>query len=188
VQVEENVAAEQTPKKGGKGKGKLAIIICLIVVIVLLGVIIFLLLRKKDEPAPPQQAADPSQRDVLVNEDNLDRVLDEMSKSSLPPDNYEATMNSTWNFPDGEQASPNAYVENSTSNQNDVYFDLELSDTGEVIYESPVIPVGSHLDKIKLDKDLDAGTYECVLTYHLLDEKQNTLGTVKMVVTVIVEG
>lgn len=188
--MSENVSAEQTPGKGGKGKGKLIvfIVICLIVVILLLGVIIFLLIGRK-EPAPvEQETGDQRLRDVLVNEDNVDRILDEMAGTSGPPDNYEATMNSTWNFPDGEHASENAYVENSTTNNNDVYFDLEISETGEVIYESPVIPVGSHLDNIKLDKDLDEGTYDCVLTYHLLDGGQNTVGTVKMAVTVIVEG
>jgi hypothetical protein len=109
-----------------------------------------------------------------------------MLQSSEPPPNYEVTMNSTWHFNDGAEASEDAYVENSAANSNDVYFDLELQDTGEVIYESPVIPIGSHLDKIKLDKDLDAGTYTCVMTYHLVDSGQNTVGTVKLEVTVIV--
>ncbi len=183
----DNASEARSEQKGGKSKGKLVIIIFLVVVILLLGVIIFLLLRKKDEPPAAVQEQQET-RDVLVNEDNVDRIVEQMANSSTPPPNYEATMNSTWNFPDGSQASDNAYVENSTSNQNDVYFDLEISETGEVIYESPVIPVGSHLDKIKLDKDLGAGTYDCVMTYHLLDGSQSTIGTVKMAVTVIVES
>ena len=176
---------EHYNQKGGKSKTRLIIIICLVVVIVLLGVIIALLLRKNDQAEAAQPVEE--KRDVIVNEDNVDEIVDSMMNGgSSAPGNYEATMNSTWNFPDGSEASTDAYVENSASNQNDVYFDLELSDTGEVIYESPVIPVGNHLDRIKLDKDLDAGTYDCIMTYHLLDGDQNTLGTVKMAVTVIV--
>ena len=180
---------ENSSKKGGKNKGRAAILICFIIVIVLLGVIIALLLKKNNEAAAPQQPAEETDlRGLVVNEDNVDQAVDAMVNGPGAPDNYEVTMNSTWNFPDGSQASDNAYVENSKSNSNDVYFDLELSDTGEVLLESPVIPVGSHMDRIKLDKELDKGTYDCILTYHLLDGNQNTVGTVKMVVTVVIEA
>ncbi len=174
---------EKYQQKGGNNKTRLIIIICLVLVIVLLGIVIALLLKKNDQAAQP---AAEEKRDVIVNEDNVDEIVDRMMSGSSTPTNYEVTMNSTWNFPSGSEASSDAYVENSTSNQNDVYFELELSGTGEKLYESPVIPVGNHLDKIKLDKDLEAGTYDCIMTYHLLDGDQNTVGTVKMAVTVII--
>ncbi len=178
-----NVSREQNTQKGGNSKGRVIVVICLVVIIALLSVVIVLLIKymngKKELQAAPQE-----QREVVVNKDNAEDIAKEILNASAPPDNYVATMNSTWDFADGSQSSENAYVENSTANSNDVYFDLALSETGEVIYESPIIPVGNHLDNIKLDKDLDAGSYECVMTYHLLDGEQNTLGTVKMAVTV----
>ena len=44
------------------------------------------------------------------------------------------------------------------------------------------------MDKIKLDKKLKAGTYDCVMTYHLLDENEETISTVRVNVTIIVEN
>lgn len=183
--MSDNVS-QNNEQKGGKkgGKGKIIVIVGLVAVIAVMGVIIYKLLTKDEAEA---LKGDPA-RDTLVNEENAEEIAKEMLAGSKPPENYEATMNSTWYFTDGSKESRNAYVENSTSNENDIYFDLEISDTGEVIYESPVIPVGNHLDKIKLNKELAKGTYDCVLTYHMLDADQNTLGTVKMVVTVVVEN
>lgn len=164
-------------KKGKKG-GKTLLIICAVVIIALLAVIAVLLLRNKDEP----------KRNVVVNEDNAEDVAqDLLDEEPIKPGTYQVTMNSTWNFKDGKSASDNAYVENATVNTNDVYFDVELSDTGEVIYESPVIPRGSHLEEITLKKDLEAGTYDSVLTYHLIDEDQNTVSTLTMGLTIVVE-
>ena len=114
----------------------------------------------------------------------MEEIAAQLAQPITEPQTYDVTMNSTWNFDSGSDASTNAYVENATSNQNDVYFDVTLADTGETILESPVIPVGSHMDSIKLDKKLDQGTYDCVITYHLLDEEQNSLSTVKLALTI----
>ena len=118
----------------------------------------------------------------------MEEVAALLEQPNTNPQTYDVTMNSTWNFTSGDEASYNAYVENSPSNQNDVYFDLVLADTGETLLESPVIQVGQHMDKIKLDKKLKAGSYNCILTYHLLDDQQSTISTVKLAVTVNVES
>jgi hypothetical protein len=95
-------------------------------------------------------------------------------------------MNTTWYFKDGASASDNAYVENSVSNTNNVYFDITLADTGENIYSSPVLSIGSSLEKITLDKALEDGTYDCVVTYTLVDEEQTPLSTVSVSLTIAV--
>ena len=74
------------------------------------------------------------------------------------------------------------------ANKHDVYFDIIRTDTNERIYASPVLPIGSHLEAITLDSDLDAGTYDCIVEYHLVDEEQNTLGTVSFALTIIVQN
>jgi len=106
----------------------------------------------------------------------------------VPVGSYRAKMSSDWVFADGTSASENAYVENAVANRHDVYFDIILSDTNERIYASPVLPIGSHLKAITLDKDLDAGTYDCIVEYHLVDEEQNTLGTVNFALTIIIQN
>ena len=47
------------------------------------------------------------------------------------------------------------YILIYVTNTNAVYFDIMRSDTEETIFESPVIPVGSHMEGITLDKALD---------------------------------
>ena len=96
-------------------------------------------------------------------------------------------MNSTWNFANGESPSSNAYVENAEANTNSVYFDVTLAETEETIYESPILPVGSHLENITLDTILQAGTYDCIVTYHLLDEKNISISTLKLTLTINIE-
>lgn len=145
----------------------------------LLGIIAVMAFEKDDEP----------KRNVVINEENVDEIIAEMKEDEfIPPGSYEAKMNSTWYFEDGNSNSENAYVENVVRNTNDVYFDVILSDTEEIIYESPLLPIGSHIENIALDKELEKGTYDCVVIYHLVDEEQNTLSTVRVAVTIVIEN
>ena len=168
-------------KNGKKGKGgKIAFAVCLVVIVALLGVIIFLLSRGQEEE-------EPKRRNVVVNEENVDEVLESLVEEGyVPPGYYEVTMNSTWNFTSGDVPSENAYVENANTNTNPVYFDVIREDTGETIYESPIIPVGSHQDEIALDTVLEAGTYDCILTYHLLDEEEQDVSTLQLTVKIVI--
>jgi len=121
-----------------------------------------------------------------VTEDNLDEVISELEvPSANVPKYFTANMNSTWNFPDG-RTSVDAYVGNYSDNETPFYFDVSLTDSGETIYESPVIPIGEQLNGITLNRSLDDGVYSGDLVYHLIDENQKTLTTVTMAVTLIV--
>lgn len=178
-----NAPSKAAPQKNGLLIGLIA---ALGVVIALLLVIVILLLGKDGGIIQKDEAP---KRNVVVNKDNVDDFLDEMEEvKPVRPGYFEAKMNSTWHFPDGSSASTDAYVENILANTNDVYFDVMLAETGEVILESPIIPRGSYMEDITLDKDLDAGTYDCILVYHLVDEDQNTLSTLRMAITIVIEG
>ncbi len=179
---------EKGENQGRENKGKAVLILCAFVIIVLLIMVIVLLLKNRnDTNINSNEVASSPKRNVIVNEENAEKVAEEIiNQKTVAPGSYQVTMNSTWNFQDGASSSDNAYVENATANTNAVYFDVQLSDSEEIIYESPIIPVGSHLDDIKLDKDLDAGTYDCVLIYHLVDDEQNTLATLRMAIKVVV--
>lgn len=168
----------QAEKKGRKKTA--GIIILVVVILVLVGVILYLLLRKPEE----------EQRNVVVTPDNVEDVLKQMEDEDfVDPGYYTVTMSYDWHFATGDAVSSDAYVENMAENTNAVYFDLFLaSDEENAIYKSPVIPVGSSLQDIALDQKLDAGTYDCVAVYHLVDDDQNTISTLRVTVTVIVEG
>jgi len=174
--------------KKSVNKGFIAVIVvALVVIIALLGAIVFLLNSKKDDE-------NKERRSVVVTEDNaaevISNMLEEDASSSIATNvaYYSATMNYEWRFPTGDSESSNAYVENNTDNTNDVYFDLFLADDeNNAIYESPIIPVGGSLSNFSLSKNLDAGAYDCICVYHLVDENQETLSTLRVTVTVIVE-
>lgn len=172
----------------GQGKrSRMLLILCAVIIVLLIAIVALLLKGHSNANISSEEETSSPRRNVVVNEENAEEVAEEIiNQKTVSPGTYRVTMNSTWNFQDGASSSDNAYIENSTANTNAVYCDLQLSDTEEIIYQSPVIPVGSYLDNIKLDKDLDAGTYDCVLIYHLVDDEQNTLATLRMAVKVVV--
>ena len=164
----------------GKGGG-IAIITGIVVIIVLLVVVITLLLRGQKAEAP--------KRNVVVTQNNVEEVVDEMALDEyIEPGYYSASMTNIWHFATGDAVSEDAYVANKEENTNDIYFDVFLtSDEEHPILQSPVIPRGAELENISLDTPLEAGMYDCVMVYHLVDENQNTVSTLRIGITIIVE-
>lgn len=170
---------QKTSEKTGKG-GRIAFVVCFGVIVVLAGAVIYLLLHQNGEETP--------KREVLVNDENAEKVVTGLIEGERTPvGSYRVTMNSTWNFSDSASASGNAYVENSEANTNSVYFDVVRSDTGETILESPILTVGTYWNEIVLDSQLPAGTYDCILTYHLLNENDEPISKVNVGLTIVIE-
>ncbi|MBO5088425.1 MAG: hypothetical protein J6C01_07105 [Lachnospiraceae bacterium] len=167
-----------TDNSSKKGPGSIASVAVILVVTVAIIVTVVLVLSGGDK----------GERKAIVTPDNVDEIISDMQDNKVDPGMYEVTMNTTWDFNDGDSASSNAYVENSTANSNDVYFNIVRSDTGEEIYSSPIIPIGSHLEDITLDKSLDKGEHACVLTYHLLDENEEEESTLMINLTIRVHN
>lgn len=176
----------QSEKKGG-GARTVGIVLLVVIFLVMAGVIIYLLMSRQPEEKEEER------RGVVVTPNNVQEVMDQLeqraSEELTAPGYYTVWMNYEWYFATGDAVSENAYVENLAVNTNAVYLDLFLlEDEENAIYKSPVIPLGSSLQNIKLDTPLEAGTYDCVAVYHLVDDDQNTLSTLRITVTVIVEG
>jgi heme/copper-type cytochrome/quinol oxidase subunit 2 len=184
-------------KKDGNKKLIIIIIAVAVVIIAGLATTVIILLNKKEapggsDPVVASTTQEPEKRDVLVTEDNVSEVVQQMEdelKEYVPMGYYTASMNYTWHFKTGDSASYDARVRNVDTNTNPVYFDLLMADDeSHVIYMSPIIPLGAELNKFSLDEDLDEGTYDCILVYHLVDDDQNTISTVRYKISVIVEG
>lgn len=145
------------------------------------GVITYLLMSR----TPVEE----ERRNVVVTPDNVEEVIQQMEEEEyVAPGYYTVTMDFDWHFASGDAVSSDAYVENAVENTNAVYLDLFLlEDEENAIYKSPVIPVGSSLSDIALDTPLSAGTYDCVAVYHLVDDDQNTISTLRVTVTVTVD-
>lgn len=177
---QERISQKLSPVPESKGKkGVIIGVVCTVIIITVMAVILVLLLSKNNTET----------RNVVVTPDNVDEILANLQDGQqTQAGQYEVTMNTSWEFEDGQSASTNAYVENSTSNTNDVYFDVVRSDTGETIYKSPIIPIGSHLENITLDTDLPAGSYDCMLTYHLVDESGNPISKLNLKLSITINN
>jgi hypothetical protein len=194
--------SNETGRNGGKG-GKTGLVIgitvAVIVIVALIGIVVYLVVSNDKEPAQevagaivetPAGEEFKEKRSVVVTEENVDEIIEQMEQEEfIEPGYFETSMTNEWHFSNGEAVSEDAYVANVPNNTNDVYFDLVLAeDEEQVIYESPVIQRGATLERFALDTPLEEGTYDCVMIYHLVDENQNTISTLRVAVKVIIEG
>lgn len=164
---------------GSSKKGLIIIIVFLVIIVALVGVIAFLLGRNT---GGSDTGTDSGNTDngrkvaesarVVLDEDSAANVMDEM-RQEVEEGMFECNMSMTWTFEDGSAASKDAIVVNNSNNSYPLYFDVNLEDTGELIYSSPVIPVGSQLTDFVLDKDLDKGEYRAVVMYSLLENEES---------------
>lgn len=166
------------PTQNSKKPLIIIIVIAIIIIGILSGIIFFLLPHGEGKAY-----------NNVVTPDNVDEVISQMEEDAkTPAGSYEVSMNTNWIFPDGASASTNAYVENAITNQNTVYFTIALADSGENdIYKSPYLEIGSQLTDIKLDSAPPQGTYDAIITYHLVDDAFDELSSVSMYMTITIE-
>ena len=134
--------------------------ICIIALICVFG--FFLLNANKENDTAPASGGN-----LVIDESNLEQVMSQM-ESSVEEGMFEVNMNTIWTFPNGESASADAYIANGHANKLPISFEIIVDE--EIVYTSTVIPVGSQIKDIILDKPLDAGSYNAVCMYYLWNE------------------
>ena len=82
----------------------------------------------------------------------------------------------------------NLMIVNETINRHPQKVEIVRNDTGEVIYTSGAIPVGSKIEAAKLDVELDAGVYECTALFHNLDDSGNIIGSAGAIITITIKN
>lgn len=181
--VNERISNRMDPAKK-TGSMKLPLIIAF-VIIILVAVIVVIGFATSEKTVTTKKAYN-----TVVTPDNVEELVAELEEEDFTPiGSYEVNMNFDWVFADGASASENAYVGNSINNLNTVYFTIALSSNmDEIIYTSPHLEVGSHLTSIKLDKDLDPGTYEAVATYYLLDADMAPVSEVSVILNLTIKN
>lgn len=122
----------------------------------------------------------------FVDESNADNIMSELS-DKVEEGMFECMMSTSWTFEDGASSSPNSYVANVESNRHAIFFDVYIDPTEELIYSSPILPVGSEIRGIKLDKELSAGDYDAIVMYTLVNEDYEEVSTVGFRITITVK-
>ena len=91
-------------------------------------------------------------------------------------------------FEDGASEG-NLMLVNESINNYPQKVQIVRNDTGEQIYESGAIAVGSKIERAKLDVVLPAGTYECTAYFHNLDpETGEIIGTAGAIINITIKN
>lgn len=159
-------------------KKTIAVIASLVVIILILaGVVLYMLFAPKDKSSKGDV------RPILVTEDNAEDVVDELQDDSWDT-RYNCRMSNSWTFENGQAESEDAYVANTDYNHYPVYFEVQLDESGEIVYKSPMIPVGSEIKGLTLDKSLAAGNYPATVIYHLMNENDEEVSSVGFTINI----
>ncbi len=96
------------------------------------------------------------------------------------------SMNTSPNFREGT-AEGNLMIVNEGINRYPQVVEISRNDTGEMIYKSGAIPVGSKIEHAKLSIDLPAGTYECTAMFYNVDPNTGSyLGCAGAIISITV--
>lgn len=173
-------------KEGQKRRGMvIAFMAAFAVVLAALIVCIVLLVTKSDDgldvPDRSVVSNDGGAAAILergfVDTENAEEVMSEMTEK-VEEGMFECKMTTTWTFDNADAESPNAYVANAEGNRYTFYFDVYLDGTDEVIYSSPLLPVGTEIQNIKLEKELPAGEYGATVVYTLVNDEYEEVSAV----------
>jgi len=105
---------------------------------------------------------------LMLTEANV-RDMERAVEESVALGMFETHMNTTWRFPDGKSPSNNAVMGNSPNNNFSFWFTITLS-TGQMVYESGLIPVGTELAELILDEELTDGRYDAVVQINMVQD------------------
>ena len=98
------------------------------------------------------------------------------------------SMNTAPYFENGT-AEGNVMIVNEAINNYPQQVEFIRNDTGEQIYQSKAIPVGSKIERAALDVELPAGTYECTAMFHNLDPVSGEIiGTAGTIINITIKN
>ena len=164
-----------------------------IFLVLLVGAGIFLAVRLLHKPADAALASSKSGivYDSSAVEGGWDNLSPEEIEARLNEKVAEGMINISANtapiFEDGASEG-NLMLVNESINNYPQMVQIVRNDTGEQIYQSKAIPVGSKIERAKLDVELPAGTYECTAMFHnLAPETGDIIGTAGAIITITIQ-
>ena len=165
----------------------------IIFLILLVGAGIFLAVKLLHKPADTALADSNSGivYDSSAVEGGWDQMTPEEIEAALNNKVAEGMINISMNtapyFENGK-ADGNVMIVNESINNYPQQVEFIRNDTGEQVYQSKAIPVGSKIERAALDVELPAGTYECTAMFHNLDPESGAIiGTAGAIITITVK-
>ena len=165
----------------------------IIFLVLLVGAGIFLAVKLLHKPADAALASSKSGivYDSSAVEGGWDNLSPEEIEARLNEKVAEGMINISANtapiFEDGASEG-NLMLVNESINNYPQMVQIVRNDTGEQIYESGAIAVGSKIERARLDVVLPAGTYECTAYFHNLDPESGAIiGTAGAIITITIQ-
>ena len=165
----------------------------IIFLVLLVGAGIFLAVKLLHKPADMALADSKSGiiYDSSAVEGGWDNLSPEEIEARLNEKVAEGMINISANtapiFEDGASEG-NLMLVNESINNYPQMVQIVRNDTGEQIYESGAIAVGSKIERARLDVVLPAGTYECTAYFHNLDPESGAIiGTAGAIITITIQ-
>ena len=161
---------------------------------VAIGAIIFIIITLRSAPISKEEAR--AKAGIVYDSAAIEGGWDNLSPEEIAEKLNEKvaegminiSMNTAPYFEDGT-ADGNLMIVNESINNYPQKVQIVRNDTGDQIYESNAIPVGSKIERAKLDTALPAGTYECTAYFHNLDpETGEIIGTARAIININIKN
>ena len=158
-----------------------------------IGAGIFLITRLASKPLAKEEAS--AQTGIVYDSSAVEGGWDQMTpediEAALNNKVAEGMINISANtapiFEDGASEG-NLMLVNESINLYPQKVQIVRNDTGEQIYESGAIAIGSKIERARLGVDLPAGTYECTAYFHNLDPESGAIiGTAGAIITITIQ-
>ena len=175
-------------------KGNIRVVLAVVFLACAIGAGIFLITRLASKPLAKEDAR--AQTGIVYDSSAVEGGWDNLSPEEIAEKLNEKvaegminiSMNTAPYFENGK-AEGNVMIVNESINNYPQQVEFIRNDTQEIIYQSKAIPIGSKIERAKLDVELPAGTYEYTAMFHNLDpETGNVIGTAGAIITITIKN
>ncbi len=181
---------QEHPKQA---KGSIRVVLAVAFLVCAIGAGIFLIPRLVSKPLTKEDAR--GQTGIVYDSSAVEGGWDNLSPEEIAEKLNEKvaegminiSMNTAPYFENGK-AEGNVMIVNESINNYPQQVEFIRNDTGEQIYQSKAIPVGSKIERAALDVKLPAGTYECTAMFHNLDPESGAIiGTAGAIINITIQ-
>ena len=177
-----------------QAKGNIRVVLAVAFLVCAIGAGVFLITRLVSKPLTKEDAR--GQTGIVYDSSAVEGGWDNLSPEEIAEKLNEKvaegminiSMNTAPYFENGK-AEGNVMIVNESINNYPQQVEFIRNDTGEQIYQSKAIPVGSKIERAALDVELPAGTYECTAMFHNLDPVSGEIiGTAGAIINITIKN
>ena len=128
---------------------------------------VFLYLRQQDQERDTSPGSEALAYDEAATPGGWEEIEENLN-GKVEAGMMNISMNTIPVFASGD-AEGNLMIVNEEMNRYPQIVEITRNDTGETIYTSGAIPVGSKVEAAKLDKELGKGKYDCTALFFSVD-------------------